>query len=222
MQFFSSAQVLGLRSAGQAEPGCVHVWPLLFESRAALRPLMRHVLGMYCGVDGAALEFAEGAYGKPSLAAHQPFARTISFNLTHSGERALLAVSDGREVGVDLEQVRSCTRALALADRYFFGAEFEVIRDTPEAQRQDLFIRYWAAKEAVIKAEGMGLSAPLDRFRILFDSRYETAAVETFDPTRIGEGWFVRVVPVEPGWHAAVAARTQDWRVRVMAPPAGL
>jgi 4'-phosphopantetheinyl transferase len=222
MQFFSPEQVLAQRSNSQVEPGCVHVWPLLFESRAALRPLMRHVLGMYCGVDGATLEFVEGFYGKPAFAEHQPFARAISFNLTHSGNHALLAVSDGREIGVDLEQVRTRTRALALADRYFFGAEFEVIRAAPETQRQDLFIRYWAAKEAVIKAQGTGLSAPLDRFRILFDSTYETAAVETFDPERIAAGWFVRAVPVGAGWHAAVAAKTRDWRVRVMAPTAAL
>ena len=179
--------------------------------------LMRQVLGAYCGVDGAQLEFAAATLGKPALAPDgQPFASSVSFNLSHSHGRALLAVSGGGEIGVDLEREDARTDVLALAARYFFGSEFAAIRDAPEALRTETFFRFWTAKEAVLKAQGAGLSVPLDRFHVVFDEHLATASVESFDTARIDSGWFVRRIACEPGWHAAVAAQTPQWPLRVI------
>ena len=181
--------------------------------------LMREVLGAYCGVDGAQLEFAAAEFGKPALALDgQPFASSVSFNLSHSHGRALLAVSDGGEIGVDIEREDARTDVLALASRYFFGSEFDAIRDAPDALRTGTFFRFWAAKEAVLKAQGSGLSVPLDRFHVIFDDNLATAAVESLDTARIDSGWFIRRVVCEPGWHAAVAAQTPHWQLRVIQP----
>jgi 4'-phosphopantetheinyl transferase len=220
MRFFSAHQVIAMAGVAPVTLGCVHVWPLLFQDRESLRGLVRHLLGMYCAVEPSALEFTAGEYGKPALAAHLPFARAVSYNLSHSRDRALLAVSDGRELGIDIEQIRPRTNALALASRYFFSTEKDAVANAADEEREAVFLRFWTAKEAVIKAQGIGLSAPLDCFRVVFDGACETAAVETFRSERIEPDWFVRTLPVEKGWSAAVVARGRDWEVRVLEPPA--
>jgi len=68
----------------------------------------------------------------------------------------LLAVSANREVGVDVEQENPRTEALGIASSYFYGPEFEAIRDAPLELRTATFFRYWAAKEAVLKVLGTG------------------------------------------------------------------
>lgn len=179
--------------------------------------LLRHVLGACCGVPGASLEFATNEFGKPSLvlpAGANPV--PISFNLSHSHGRALLAVSDGRHLGVDIEKEDARKEVLSLAERYFFGPEFEAVRNAPAPQAAQVFFRFWAAKEAVIKAQGRGLSVPLDAFHVVFDEDFQSARVETSDEKHLDSGWFVRALPCDEGWHAATAARGTDWRVRVM------
>ncbi|MEJ1963977.1 MAG: 4'-phosphopantetheinyl transferase superfamily protein [Gammaproteobacteria bacterium] len=202
--------------AEPVEAGWVHVWPFTFDARGHTRELMRHILSLYCGVDASALEFVTGEFGKPALVPHGVQPHPVSFNLTHSERKALLAVADGRPIGVDLEHVSRRTDALALSSRYFSSAEAEQVRDAPEVNRQEVFFRLWTAKEAVMKAQGRGLNAPLDSFRVIFDEGYGTATVESFDSARIEPGWFVRSLPSEEGWFAAVAAKTSAWQVRMV------
>jgi 4'-phosphopantetheinyl transferase len=180
--------------------------------------LMRYVLGAYCGERPERLAFVAGEHGKPALAP-QPGREPIAFNLSHSHGRALLAVSVGREVGVDIEREDAKTNALGIAASYFFGPEFEAIRGTREAQRTTAFFRFWAAKEAVLKAQGCGLHAPLDSFHVLFAPDLATAQVESRDEARIARGWFVRRLTCEEGWHAAVAALSTHWQVKLIEEP---
>jgi 4'-phosphopantetheinyl transferase len=179
---------------------------------------MRLLLGHYARATPASLEYVTGPAGKPALAPHQPFAPTLSFNLTHSADRALLAVSDGRLVGIDLERTSRNPDAMAIAGNYFFGSEFEAISRAAEARRQEEFFRYWTAKEAVLKAQGTGLSLALDAFCVTFEPDLSCAAVASFDAVRLEADWFVRALPCEPGWSAAVAARSRDWHVEIMGP----
>jgi 4'-phosphopantetheinyl transferase len=178
--------------------------------------LMRHLLGAYCECNPTALAFVAGEYGKPALRAGDGTAPSVSFNLSHSHGRALLAVSQSREIGVDIEQENPRTETLGIASSYFHGPEFEAIRDAPLELRTATFFRYWAAKEAVLKAEGVGLHAALDSFRLRFAPDLATAQVDSLDETRIAKGWFVRRLVCDQGWHAAVAARSESWQARVM------
>ncbi len=180
--------------------------------------MMRHVLGALCDCEPSRLAFVTGEWGKPSLAADcSPSGRSISFNLSHSHGRALLAVSDGREVGVDIEPVDARTRALDIASSYFSGPELAAIRGAPADSTADVFFRYWAAKEAVLKAQGSGLSVPLNSFCIVFDEDNARARAETADASRIAEGWRIHTLPAGSGWHAAVAASGGDWTVQIVA-----
>ena len=178
--------------------------------------VLRHLLGRYCGIAPGALRFQATASGKPSLLwPAGAAAASLQFNLTHSDARALLGVSDGRELGIDLERVRSNLQALDISRHYFFGAEREAIENALSVMRDRTFFRYWVAKEAVLKAQGVGLGFPLDRFGIHFHPGGDTAQIETLDPAVLERDWTVRMLPCEADWAAAVAARGNDWRVKV-------
>lgn len=121
---------------------------------------LRRVLAQHVGADPGALVFETNAHGKPRLAGQGP----VHFSLSHSGDRAVLAVSDA-EVGADVERLR-CFDHLALARRYFHPTEVAALLDLEgEAQRWAFFLT-WTLKESVVKALGLGLSVPLDSFAV--------------------------------------------------------
>ncbi len=122
----------------------------------AARWALREVLGSYLDRDPAAVELRVGEHGKPELAAA---GASLRFNLSHSADRALVAVAWGREVGVDIERVEPRGDLLALARRAFEPAEASAIAELPEADRPAAFHAAWARREAVAKCLGTGLVA---------------------------------------------------------------
>lgn len=116
------------------------------RSHAALRA----ILGTYTA---APLEFAEGEHGKPYLAAD----RDLRFNLSHSEELALMAVSREAEIGVDVERFRPLPECMAIAERFFPPGEAAALADVPAAGREVEFFRRWTRIEAKLKARGIGL-----------------------------------------------------------------
>ena len=170
----------------------------------------RSLLAAYCGVPPAALVLGRAAHGKPRL---QPPQGDIRFNLAHSHGCGVLAVSRGREVGIDLEREREDVEALSLAERFFFGAEHAAIAAAAPQERTRTFFRYWVAKESVLKAQGVGLTFPLDGFSIEFAADGDSATVRSCAGSGLSDGWHVRPLTVPSGWHAALAT-PGDCRVR--------
>ena len=126
------------------------------------RARLRALLGEHLGVDPRALVFVQNAFGKPRLADHP----SVHFSLSHSGDQAVLAVSDQREIGIDIECVRPLDH-LDLARRYFHPNEVAAIESVGPPKEQLLaFFRIWTLKEAVVKAIGKGLSIPLETFDV--------------------------------------------------------
>jgi 4'-phosphopantetheinyl transferase len=179
--------------------------------------VLRHVLGRYCGVDPRAIAFVHGAAGKPSLGQINAHGATTMFNLAHSHDRALLAVSRDREIGVDLEQIRDDFDPLPIAREFFFGAELVAIESAAPDLRRDAFFRHWTAKEAVLKAHGAGLSLALDSFCVTFESGGSIARVRSRGPATLDPALLVRMLPLPAGWHGAVAASGEDWTLRFVA-----
>ncbi len=125
----------------------------------ATRALVRKVLAHYTGIPSASLEFARREQGKPYLAnAPSP----IYFNLSHSGNFAVLAISTAGEIGVDIETIRP-RNFLAIAERYYHADELKQLLATPEAEQEQLFFKLWTLKEAFFKATGGGISSGLDK-----------------------------------------------------------
>lgn len=168
--------------------------------------LVRTTLSQYLDVPCDQWQFAANAYGKPRIVA--PLAGlSLCFNLTHTEGLAACAVAWERAVGVDAERVgRTVDRDLAR--RFFAPAEVAHLDCLPEAQRGDVFLRYWTAKEAYLKALGTGLSTALDSFTIdlAADRPRLTGANDT-----AAVGWeFFQLQPTPEHWVAvAVSARRE-------------
>lgn len=175
--------------------------------------LMRHVLGRFTGCAPHVLRFTAGAYGKPRLA---DASIDIQFNLSHAGERALLAVALGRQVGVDVEHTDALTPT-AFADlpsRWLAPGEAHALRRLPAALQPHAFVRCWTRKEAFVKALGRGLTYPLRRFEVSVTSDHSPQLLLACDddPSAIHK-WRIVSVPMESGYAAALAASVGHWRI---------
>jgi 4'-phosphopantetheinyl transferase len=138
------------------------VSPELRRRFGAARAGLRTLLGRHLDLDPRRLAFSANEFGKPRLAGDGQ----IHFNLSHCEERAVLAISDTAEVGIDLE----CERPIEhvdLAKRYFHPNEVAAVTASrDEAEQRRAFFLVWTLKEAVVKALGTGLSTPLDSFEV--------------------------------------------------------
>lgn len=122
------------------------------------RAVLRILLSRYLARDPSAITFAYAEKGKPSVAGGG-----IDFNISHSQDLAVFAFGLG-ELGVDVEFIRD-VEIEAIARRFFAPDECAWIlsSDTPA----QAFFDCWTRKEAYIKAEGGGLSIPLNTFSVL-------------------------------------------------------
>jgi 4'-phosphopantetheinyl transferase len=127
------------------------------------RAVLRSVLGRCLAVAPAQVRFAANATGKPHLAE----GRGISFNLAHTGDVMLLAVTSGIPVGVDVERIRSLNDAFGIADRFFTSREAAWLRSKQAATIDRAFFSLWTRKEAILKATGEGIGSGLDTLELL-------------------------------------------------------
>jgi len=129
------------------------------------RGILRSILGRYLCMAPDRVQFCTGAYGKPHLAASHGCS-ALCFNLAHSCELVLYALTLGRKVGVDLEYLRPMPDAAQIAQQFFSPFEYETWRALPEAQKQEAFFNCWTRKEAYLKAIGEGMARSLDSFDV--------------------------------------------------------
>ena len=126
------------------------------------RARLRSLLGQHLGIAPEAVVFVEGEFGKPSVVQ----APSLHFSLSHSEDKAMLALSDTLMVGADIERVREIA-GLDLARRNFHRNEVAAIESMPDHEsRRRAFFSTWVLKEAVVKSLGTGLSVPLDSFEV--------------------------------------------------------
>src|SRR5207245_435472 len=94
------------------------------------RGLLRRVLARYLETDPGQLIFSYAANGKPSLVtkAHR---KRVRFNVSHSHQLALFAVTRDRDVGVDIEQMRTDLAVEPLAERFFSPQELATLQSLP-------------------------------------------------------------------------------------------
>ena len=118
----------------------VDIWPFVFDDGRG-DDLVRGVLDGY-------------AWG-----------RELRFSVSRSGSFGLLAVTRGRDVGVDVERVEPRRALGPIADRLFEAGEAAELRALPESSKIRRFFELWTQKEAYAKALGVGLTVPLDRLR---------------------------------------------------------
>lgn len=132
------------------------------------RALVRGVLSHYAPVDPRAWTFFENDYGRPFIRHPHPDAQGLCFNVSHTRGLVALAVGRQRELGVDVENLVARNISPDIAASFFAPREAADVAGTPAAHIQDRLFEYWTLKESYIKARGMGLSLPLDKFTFHF------------------------------------------------------
>ena len=170
---------------------------------------LRDILSRYLHCQPGELTFSLNQYGKPSLNDHK-----LEFNLSHSGDFALVAVTLESKVGVDVEHIRTDTELESIANRYFSPSEVsELMALTPE-QRISGFFNCWARKEAYIKAHGLGLSLPLDSFDVSFAPWEPAMLLITKDEPQERSLWTLLDLKPGPGYMGALAVKGIGYRFR--------
>jgi 4'-phosphopantetheinyl transferase len=160
--------------------------------RAALRCL----LASYLGVEPAELRFRYGRQGKPELDGN---ATGLEFNLSHSEEWGLIAVTRIGRAGIDVERCRTLQDMDAMADVCFSAFEMEAYRAATD--RAEAFYDTWTRKEAFVKAVGSGLTLPLKSFSVTLQEPTKLVEAVELDPER----WSLAGLNVAAGYAAAIA-----------------
>jgi 4'-phosphopantetheinyl transferase len=178
--------------------------PSIRERFVAGRGLLRRLLGMYLAAPPESLRFAYRPHGKPYL--HPEIgAPDIRFNLSHSQGLALFAFARGREVGVDLEIIRSDRDHTRLASRFFSAREVDALAALDPGDRMAGFFRCWTRKEAYLKARGEGLAIPLDSFSVSVGPEETACLLEADGAPAEAARWRIAAVDAAPGYAAALA-----------------
>lgn len=126
------------------------------------RGVLRTLLGKHLGIASKSVKFTQTEKGKPLV-----IGASIHFNVSHSHERALIAISNTKPVGVDIEYLAREANYVALAERYFTPNEYATIQSLPKAQHKHAFLICWTCKEAVAKASGEGLFLSLGSLEVI-------------------------------------------------------
>jgi 4'-phosphopantetheinyl transferase len=159
--------------------------------------LVRRALSRHAPVAPREWRFVDGPHGRPEVAGPAT-APLLRFNLTHADGLVACVVADaaataaGVDVGIDAEVTDRPGPTVDLAERYFAPTEVAAIRALPPDAQRESFFRYWTLKEAYIKARGLGLTCPLDRFWFMLDGAVGARLVEIgIDPALgdRGERW---------------------------------
>lgn len=179
----------------------------------AARACLRRILGGCLGRDPAALRFDLGPHGKP----HVQDAADFAFNLSHSGNLAAAATTQGMPVGIDIERIRPV--ADGLAARFFAAAESTALDHIAPAARPAAFHACWTRKEAYIKATGIGLATPLDSFAVSLHPSEPARLLWVDGDAGAPERWQMHDFTPSDGFAGAIAAPRVGWQVIRREPP---
>jgi 4'-phosphopantetheinyl transferase len=170
----------------------------------AARGVLRSILGRYSEWAPDELQFEYGANGKPALTGR--FAESgLFFNVAHSEDLALIAVTHIGPIGVDVEEVRPMADADQLVARFFSPRENAQFQTLTADQKAVAFFNLWTRKEAWLKATGEGIAHSLDRVEVTFLPGEPARLLSLPKSSESKKGWALRELLPAPGFVGAVA-----------------
>jgi 4'-phosphopantetheinyl transferase len=167
------------------------------------RAVLRRLLASYLGVRAVLIRFLSSPYGKPFIRGEER-PDGIRFNCSHSGDFGLVVISRRGELGCDVEQHRQLEDAEDLAATCFSASEIKEMNALPQSLKMTGFFNCWTRKEAFVKAIGVGLSFPLNRFSVsLIPGQAATLLNVAEDPEAFNR-WKMASLEVGPNYSAAL------------------
>ncbi|MGB7518951.1 MAG: 4'-phosphopantetheinyl transferase superfamily protein [Spirulinaceae cyanobacterium] len=167
----------------------------------ACRGMLRKILGAYLEVEPSQLQFSYRKRGKPYLKGEQ-----IHFNLSHSQNLALYAVTKNFSVGVDVEGFNQTKPVEQIAQRFFSPREQDVMNRLLPREKRQAFFRAWTRKEAYLKATGEGLGGGLEQVEVSLLPEEPANLINI-------PGWFLEDIQLGENYFGAVAAGGEVMRV---------
>lgn len=176
------------------------------------RGYLRLLLGRILDLPPNKLRFEYDEFGKPGLIPKHRL--PLQFNVSHSGDLILIAITMGRAVGVDVERIRADLDPDEIAARFFSADECKILASLAGPHRYKAFFTCWTRKEAYLKAKGVGLSLPLDQFDVSFLPDEEPRLLATRPDPAEARRWRLRELNVSGDYAAALAAPGSTWKLR--------
>lgn len=176
------------------------------------RGALKVILGRYLNVAPEEVEFEYLSNGKPVLSSGLLHA-ALCFNLSHSDDMLLLAVTYHRSVGIDIENIHSDLDVENLANQFFSPAERAELETLPSDRRLASFFSGWTRKEAFLKARGEGMTYPLDQFSVSMDCDQPAKLLDVKGDPRELERWSFHTLAPVPGYIGTLVVEGHYWHV---------
>jgi 4'-phosphopantetheinyl transferase len=167
------------------------------------RAILRRLLAASLETKPDAIQFKILSHGKPQVLG-QESPDGLRFSCSHSADLALVALARGRELGVDLEQHRPLAEAEELAGKFFSSSEISELAALPQPLKMPAFFNGWTRKEAFLKAIGLGLSFPLDRFSVALTPDRSATLLNVADDYEAAQKWTMFSLNVRADYSAAL------------------
>jgi 4'-phosphopantetheinyl transferase len=167
---------------------------------------LRLILAKYLGIAPGEIKFLAGPGGKPGLEpGSQTLQKLLYFNISHSDEMLLVALSAQSEIGVDLEKIKPEFQHAQVSKHFFATREQTWIAEFPPELQNIAFYRLWTCKEAVLKGEGSGMRRDLEIVKIVFEDGMGMAHCLLPGSSNNDQPWNIRLFVPAPGYTAALA-----------------
>ena len=186
--------------------------PLLRDRYIVAHGVLRQMLAQYADTPPGVIQYERTKHGKPVLT-DAYLGQKLSFNLTHSGNLALLAIADGRSIGIDIEKIKPYSDLESVAHRNFSALERSALSTLDKSDLLTGFYTLWTRKEAFIKAIGDGLSYPLDSFVVPIQPHPSSTWTPVISDNVKQAQWFVQDLSRLPDYAAAVVCDNANMKV---------
>ena len=177
------------------------------------RGSLRTLIGQYLALDPSSFEFAYSDHQKPYIST-TAMGAPVTFNLTHSHDLVLIALTLERRVGIDIEYLRPDVEFRKLSRRFFSKQESQSLEAYDDACLPAAFFACWTRKEALLKAIGAGIAFGLRDFSVSVDPLDQEVDLRTHWDQAEAARWSILNLDLERDYAAAVAVNGSNCKLR--------
>lgn len=174
----------------------------------AARGILRKIVSSYLNTDSNLVKFEYNSRGKPKIA---DFLNQINlqFNVSHSEDLALYGFTRDRRIGIDLEYLKKLDDVAKIAQRFFTATESSLIAALSGDEQKRVFLQFWTAKEAYLKAIGTGLTGGLEQVEISLEPQ-STLLISGGNLVENAANWSLQRFNPETDYVATIATETKS------------